>query len=67
MTHLVVGDNLSFLFINEAVFLLKPCNDSLNGLLKIGHSHLLPVVTNGQKGRLINKVCQIRPHKPGRQ
>lgn len=64
MARLVVGNNLSLLFIDQTVLLFQSGNNPFNGFLKFVGLDFIFAPSHSEKGGFVHKVRQVRTGKP---
>ena len=65
VAHLVVGDDLAFLRIEQPVALLEPCHDAFNRVGEIRHCHGIGTAPGREQCRLVDKIGEVRAGEAG--
>src|SRR5690606_30253064 len=67
MAHFVIGDHLALEGIQQAVLFFQPCNDAFDGAGEILQFDHVSITPRGQKGRLVDEVCEVGAGEAGRE
>jgi len=65
MAGFMIGNNFTFLFIDEFIFLFQAGNGPFDSSLEIRHGNLFPVIANSQDCGFITNIGISAPAKPG--
>ena len=67
VAHLVIGDDLALLRIEQAVALLQAGDDALDRVVEVGHRHRVGAAARGEQRRLVDEVGEVGAGEAGRQ
>src|SRR4030095_5058101 len=66
VAHLVMGDDITLLLGQYTALLLEPGDDTVDGLLEVGHLDRVLLLARRQQRRLVDNVCQVCARKDWR-
>src|SRR6516225_3663050 len=59
MTHLVIGDDLALLRVEQSIALLEPRHHAFHGIGEIGHGHAPRAAAGRQQRRLVDEIGEV--------